>query len=138
MCNSLLVTVSDKKKTIKIAVLFLLIATLMTACDLYNGMRPYDYPNSVWICETPYIYASIDEDGRITAYIGENESRQYIDLCFDFDSGVDAIRAGETNVSEHLLFSGDCIFHKTSFTIVLKTDNIWSKEYPRLKFTRIK
>lgn len=122
----------------RIIVVVLLVSVFLTACNPYDGRRPYEYINSVWICETPYIYASVDEYGEITAYIGKDEDKQYIDLCFDFGTGLDAIKAGETNVSEYLLFSGDCEFRKMSFTVVIVEDNLWDGEYSQLKFTRIK
>ena len=135
----LLVSILDKgKRLISALSFFIILSMIMTGCvDLHAGKRPFDYPNSVWVCEDPYIYIVVDEHKITESYLRIGDELQQFDLCFDFGRGVDALKLDIAVVEEEsFLFQGECEFGKDRFTITLTKDNLWNWKYQKLTFVR--
>ncbi|MBP3411641.1 MAG: hypothetical protein J6K89_00090 [Oscillospiraceae bacterium] len=116
----------------------ILIAVCFSACDLNAGTRPFDYPNSHWVCETPEIRFEVGASKEWKAYLGSGEAQQEFQLLFGYGTDVDAIKAGTQMISsETILFQGHCAFSEDHFTISLSTDNLWNGEYHKLHFQRV-
>ena len=126
------------KKSVFAFILLMIISVLMSACvDMYAGTRPFDYPNSIWVCDEPYIYFTVDADKNIEAYWFNGENFQQFDLCFDYGYGVDALKLDTKLIdNESILFQGSCNFGKIRFTIYLEKDNLWNGKYHKLTFVR--
>lgn len=106
---------------------------------MHSGTRPFDYPNSVWVCETPYIRVTVGPNKETKAYFRSDLGEQEFQLLFGYGTDVDAIKAGTRLVSdETILFQGHCVFAQDHFTIFLTTDNIWDDSYYKLYFVREK
>ena len=130
----------SKRKLVFVTSLLLAVSIFLTACfvDVNAGKRPYNYPNSVWICEEPYIHMTIHSDKTQTIYLGVGEDAQEFELCFEPGSGVDALKAGTSRISEEtILFQGNCRFAEDHFTIYLTNDNLWDGQYSKLRFERV-
>ena len=41
-----------------------IVMCLLVGCDRYWIKKPYQYPNSVWISEEPYLIMKVDGDGE--------------------------------------------------------------------------
>ncbi len=137
-CISVDTILDNKDRAIKCLCAILSIVILFCACDPNSGHRPHNYPNSVWVCESPYIYISVAENGTMQTTVGAGEDTLEVDLCFDYGSGVVGLPAGERMVSnETILFEGTCSFHRNMFTVSISRDNLWNGKYQVLKFKRI-
>lgn len=126
------------KKLLQFMLIVLIGALCFSACrDMYYGTRPFDYPNSVWVCESPYIRVVIGSNKETNAYLGSEANEQEFQLLFGYGNDVDAIKQGTQLVSdETILFKGYCTFAEESFTINISSDNIWGGKYKILHFLR--
>ena len=127
-----------KKKLLYLTVLMLTISICLNACSMHRTKRPFEYPNSVWVCETPYISITINSLKETKAYLGKGADAQEFELNFGHGSDVDALKVGTVMISdETILFQGHCTFGENYFVIFLTPDNIWEGEYYKLYFERI-
>lgn len=128
---------NNLKKTITILILIVSMLFL-TACDPNAGKRPYDYPDTKWICEDPYVYIEVDGHGDMYSYYICDDQEQPLDILFSSGSGVTGMLPNTVLVSdETILFEGYAHFGRTSFSIELFEDHIWGGQYRKLKFKRI-
>ena len=128
---------SNNKRMAGMILCLLCLAALLAGCDLAAGKRPFDYPNSRWVCEDPHIEIVVDEKGRYTStLIGDDGEEKRFFLGFRSGYGVDAY--GKVVLSdETLLFWRECKLSKDGFTIQIREDNLWNGAYSKLIFTRV-
>ena len=113
----------------------LAIVLLLSGCvDVYSGRRPFDYPNSVWVCEDPYIKIIVDDAKNMYSIYDCGKGKTVIMLAFDFGRGIVAFAESEEN---DVLFRGNCRFGERSFRVTVIEDNLWGGEYDVLCFARI-
>ena len=128
------------RKIIFLAVLVLMTSTFLSACigvDLFYGTRPFDYPDSLWVCEEPHITLKVSSNNLTTAYFGDEENGTTFDLAFGYGRNVVAFESGAEVISDDtILFRGDCRFAEDHFAITLSEDNVWDGKYTTLYFTR--
>lgn len=112
----------------------LAIVLLLSGCvDVYSGRRPFDYPNSVWVCEDPYIKIIVDDAKNMYSIYDCGKGKTVIMLAFDFGRGIVAFAESEEN---DVLFRGNCRFGERSFRVTVIEDNLWNGEYDVLRFER--
>ena len=126
------------RKILCLILLPILISICFSGCDLYAGTRPFDYPNSLWVCEEPEIRFEVGANKEWKAYLGSGEEQQEFQLLFGYGTDVDAVKADTQLISsETILFQGHCTFSEDHFTISLSTDNLWNGAYHKLLFQRV-
>lgn len=115
--------------------LILVVALVLCSCDIdyYKGQRPYDYPNTTWVCENADITYFAESNGGVIVFDGENIEYRF--LWSILDSSVSA----ETLDGSDWYFGGVCKFNKNYFTIKVTVDNMGLGEAPyKLIFKRVK
>ena len=129
-------TSGKRNRCIMFVAALLTVILLLSGCvDLFSGRRPYDYPNSVWACEQPYIKITVDSEKRIYTYCDAGNGQTMICFAFDFGRGIIAYASDTPN---EILFKGKCSFGSKSFRIEVVKDDLWGGEYDTLKFVRLK
>ena len=135
----------------KIFILFqvLLIVVLESGCSLYVGEKPYNYGDSIWICEEPKITYTVkmkyDEDEKMD--VPESNAVTYIDgneVFLDFGFIGNTIRIYQLESIESKEYTGEtflngtCKFSETKFTIKVDTesDTLFNGKYDKLVFIR--
>ena len=122
----------------KFWIILLLSASILWGCDPAGGKRPYDYPNSKWVCSEPHIEIEVSENGDYTATLGTGEEKRTFFLGFRSGYGVDAYTGANVVFNdETLLFTGKCRYGEESFTVTIGKDNLWNGAYHELVFVRV-
>ena len=135
----------------KIFILFqvLLIVVLESGCSLYVGEKPYNYGDSIWICEEPKITYVVEMKYDEAQ---EMEIPETYAVALDHDKEVffhlgflsDTVKAREykdidsMEFTGNTLFTGTCKFSETKFTIKVDTesDTLFNGKYDELVFIR--
>ena len=147
-------TFADNKEKLKVkkAVSLLMLCAMFICtcgCDPYVGKRPYDYGDSIWICEEPKItyVVEIKYNDELETDIPETYAKTCIDgeeLLFDLDFLGSTSHAWEFKdyISKESIgieyFHGTCKYSKTKFTIKVdkETDKLFDGKYDELVFVR--
>ena len=121
------------KKIISLALLFL-VAISLFGCEPISKYEPYNYPNSLWVCEEPHMEIAVTKDGsyRPTMTVDGEEK------CFYIGFRAHQARAHKNAKDSTVIFSGICKFYEDEFTIKIKEDYLWDGAYPVLTFKRVK
>lgn len=121
----------------------LLLVFVLSACDVdyYEGQRPVEYPNTVWVCTEGNIKLMVEEKYNATAF-WETESATYPVkfLWGSFGNSVIVLfdSAQEENPFEQksaalpdTLFSGNCTFGPKQFRIkVTEANPLLTDKFP--------
>ena len=114
-------------------VLLLLVAISLFGCEPISKYEPYNYPNSLWVCEEPHMEIAVDTIGNLRPTIEINGEES----CFAI--GFRAMNAyAYKNLNDSTtLFWGHCKFSEDEFTIILQDGKLWDDGYARLVFKRV-
>ncbi len=127
-----------RNKILLLILLLCIISVFLGGCDIYYGRRPFDYPNTVWICEDPLITVKIGPNNETLAYLGSEKDGQEFWLLFGYGRNAEAHLAKGSYVSnDTILFKGVCLFSKDHFIIGITEDRLWGGIYDNLRFVRI-
>jgi len=123
-----------------VLVSILLMPITLSACDYdpYEGRRPTDYPNTIWVCENADMYFVVGESVGIFFEGKLKTDEGIVDFRFlfsAFDSWAKVYNAEHyTSASEYtredFMFSGECKFRKNKFEITVEDKNEYFKELP--------
>ena len=124
---------------IKKRTLFLLIICILflSGCALFHFNSPFDYPDSIWICEDPYVYLHVIDEHEYNAecYVIINGER--VEAGFYTNGAIGSII--KTNRSESI---NDIIYHFeykcNEKTIQLKMKEGYNDPYTVIVLKRIK
>ena len=64
-------TILQIKRIISLALLFL-VAISLFGCEPISKYEPYNYPNSLWVCEEPHMEIAVDTMGNLRPTIEIN------------------------------------------------------------------
>lgn len=118
--------------------IMLLLTCALCACDPAVGKRPFDYPNSKWVCSEPHIEIEVSVNGDYTATLGTGGEKRTFFLGFRSGYGVDAYTGANVVFNdETLLFTGECSYSKDRFIVTIGDDNLWDGAYHKLVFVRV-
>ena len=59
-----------------------IVMCLLVGCDRYWIKKPYQYPNSVWISEEPYLIMKVDGDGEEKNFLMVNGKLEEVIILF--------------------------------------------------------
>lgn len=130
----------------KSILIFLLVFSLIFAssCDAYGGQRPYDYPNSRWVCEELDLYFEYVGDTRLG--IGEwkfDDRTIEIEVYFNFGVTIDlcdtSLREEDSYYTDIVILRGMCKFGSKKLVVNVETDwsnNILDESVKKLVFVR--
>ena len=126
-------TTLQTKRIISLVLLFV-VAISLFGCEPISKYEPYNYPNSLWVCEEPHMEIAVDTMGNLRPTIEINGEES----CFAI--GFRAMNAyAYKNLNDSTtLFWGHCKFSEDEFTIKIKEDYLWDGAYPVLTFKRVK
>lgn len=125
-----------RKSVLCLCVVF---AFILGGCDLYVNRQPWNYNDSIWVCDEPnityYVEGSKDDENFNTyaiAYV--NGEKMFLEFGFQ-SSMVHFMK--ETEVTEILLI-GDCKYGKDSFIVTVSPeyDELFWGKYKQLIFSR--
>ncbi len=108
-----------------------------------NLKTPFDYPNSTWISEEPYIYLHIPDDAKDYSgeecYIQFNGERIESHFLVNYPSPSEFQRVAEPGTlhSEIWLLIGTCDFKEDKVTMKVTADNLFDGEYKRIVLERV-
>lgn len=128
---------SALRNSVRISVLLLTLfgfLLIFSACDPYANKQPAQ--NTQWVCETPYITLSVDEQGICFASLAQEENE--LKFCMGFQAQRVIAYTGGTLTPMKTLFKGEYTYGKKFFTVFITEDNLWDGDYNMLKFTRVK
>ena len=117
---------------------------VLCGCDPYVYEHPYNYKDSIWVCEEPnitYYVVGSPEDENSYDYAVTKIDGQDITLDFGFRSTVfSAVIHDENNEEAHMeCLAGTCRYSKNQFTVTVdkETDQLFNGQYETLVFKRI-
>ena len=117
----------------------LLLLLLMTSCDLYVSVQPWNYSNTVWVCKNPKITYYVPEEEKAEDYAIAEMDGETIKLFFGFrGTQLSAVVTNAEGVDEECFF-GSCQYAEKQFTVTVdkKTDKLFNGQYDILVFERI-
>ena len=121
------------KKLFLYTMLFL--CSCLVACS--EAKSPVDYPNTKWVCEEAGIEFVVSSDGIQKSEIIDKNG-QIVEVEFVFDSGKDTNVYVKDCSSGEDLFSGECFYGKTEFSITITDFHTNFNHLPlRLNFKQV-
>ena len=92
-----------------------IVMCLLVGCDRYWIKKPYQYPNSVWISETPYLEMKIDEEGDSKSKLILDGEMTDVEIAFMAESAICYPLDGENadkRIYANRYFVANCKFSK--------------------------
>ena len=128
---------AKKKKLLYLILLTFMVAISLNGCNRLNGKEPYNYPNTLWVCEEPFITLKVDSTPVIKAWLGDELSSQEFVLAFGYGGDVTAHESDTQTLSdETILFQGNYKSYEDHLIIYITYDNLWGGQYRELYFNR--
>ena len=128
----------DRKKLICLILFIVVMSTSLCGCNKLNGKEPYNYPNSLWVCDEPRITLKVDSINHLKAWLGDEGSSQEFILAFGYGGNIDAYRAdAQTLSSDSILFQGYYSSYEDHLVIFVENDTLWNNQYSVLYFEKI-
>lgn len=117
----------------------MLLMVCLCACDSdpYQGKRPINYPNTVWVCDEYDMRFSVNKDGKLEENYIVIQGEKY-PLSFLW-SALDERVSIKFNIhDEEIELYGKCKFSKNEFTIYVPDTKGYLKDSPAtLVFKRV-
>lgn len=115
----------------------LLVCLCLVACARGEAKSPIDYPNTKWVCEEAGIEFVVSSDGIQKSEILDKNG-QVNEVEFVFGVGTDTNVYVKDCSSGEDLFSGECIYGKTEFSITITDFHTNFNHLPlRLNFKQV-
>lgn len=101
----------------------ILLSVILVCCFLVacggDPMRPIDYPDTDWTCESDGISFSVSEDGKVTNAVMTDKNGEKIDISLVF-SDMSEGKVSITNADgSEIYISGTCTYEKDKFTVMV-------------------
>lgn len=128
------------KRIILVLAVFLSVSIPLCSCyDKYAGKRPFEYPNTRWESQDPYVWFEVSEDGNEPCFgqVQLQDGTIYeVQVSFDFTNGIDFhVYDGDTGKMLYY-HTGTTEFGNPKFTVMLEYGTLFSKEYETITFVR--
>lgn len=129
-------------RQVKIFICVLISLLTLSGCDLYVNRQPYNYKNSIWMCDTPKITYYVDEASNDTSdsYAVADIDGQEVKLSFCFQSSMIYIYKRDENGldSPEEYAIGKCQYSSKKFTVHIDEnyDTLFGGQYETLTFNR--
>lgn len=126
-------------RQVKISICVFIALLVLSGCDLYVDRQPYNYENSIWMCDEPKITYFVDEASD--SYAVANIDGQEVTLSFCFRSSmIDIYKRDENGLDSSEEYAvGECKYSSKKFTVNIdkKNDTLFAGQYETLIFNRV-
>ena len=145
MIGGILMAFISHTKHLKNAILIILSLIILTLAVLFLTARsrrpiyktPYEYSNSTWESEDPYIYFHVEDKWNpnnaeiYTLIDGEKKTLQF--LCSDDTRIAEFVeKTWENGIQTERYLTVDCRFYKDKVTMSIIKDDIFDGQYKRI------
>ena len=135
--------ICNMKRIFLVVTILLSVSIPLCSCyDKYAGKRPFEYPNTRWESQDPYVWFEISEDGTVGngPYSGQVQLQdgtiREVQVRFNYTNEI-FFHVYDENTKKMLYYHGGTSeFGNPEFTVILEDGTLFSKEYETITFVR--